>query len=175
MPSSVYAAPRRGSIGGWFSWVTSGCHRCLGAGGRRAVPGGRGLAAGVPRLVVISSLAVTRPDSLGYKFTNIFGAPRLYRRPALHTRARTLSRHWGTWPTPLLTTPRVTPLLLRTVRFAARVPAQESSRSCLSPTRVCAQPTPPPHTTTVTLHQSRRQTEEGGTGSAQFPSCILPA
>lgn len=29
--------------------------------------------AGVPRLVVVSSLAVTRPDSLGYKFTNLLG------------------------------------------------------------------------------------------------------
>lgn len=28
----------------------------------------------VPRLVVISSGAITRPDSLGYKFTNIFGS-----------------------------------------------------------------------------------------------------
>lgn len=28
----------------------------------------------IPRLVVISSGAITRPDSLGYKFTNIFGS-----------------------------------------------------------------------------------------------------
>ena len=32
------------------------------------------IAANVERLVVISSCAVTRPDSLGYKFTNILGA-----------------------------------------------------------------------------------------------------
>jgi nucleoside-diphosphate-sugar epimerase len=31
------------------------------------------VAAKVPRLVVISSTAVTRPDSLGYKFTDVYG------------------------------------------------------------------------------------------------------
>ena len=53
------------------------------------------IAAGVPRLAVVSSVGVTRPDSLAFKFTNLFGNVMDYKEqvcPSWHARPSLLPR-----------------------------------------------------------------------------------